>query len=37
MEQIKILLVDDEEHIRLLFKEELEEEGYSDRSCLKRL
>jgi CheY-like chemotaxis protein len=28
MEQIKILLVDDEEHIRLLFKEELEEEGY---------
>jgi CheY-like chemotaxis protein len=29
MEQIKILLVDDEEHIRLLFKEELEEEGYS--------
>jgi CheY-like chemotaxis protein len=29
MEGIKILLVDDEEHIRLLFKEELEEEGYS--------
>ncbi len=28
MEPIKILLVDDEEHIRLLFKEELEEEGY---------
>lgn len=28
MEQIKILLVDDEEHIRLLFQEELEEEGY---------
>jgi two-component system, response regulator, stage 0 sporulation protein F len=28
MEQIRILLVDDEEHIRLLFKEELEEEGY---------
>src|SRR5208283_2899550 len=25
---IRILLVDDEEHIRLLFKEELEEEGY---------
>jgi CheY-like chemotaxis protein len=31
MEQIRILLVDDEEHIRLLFKEELEEEGYSIR------
>ncbi len=29
MEPIKILLVDDEEHIRLLFKEELEEEGYT--------
>jgi CheY-like chemotaxis protein len=29
MEPKKILLVDDEEHIRLLFKEELEEEGYS--------
>jgi DNA-binding response OmpR family regulator len=29
MEPIKILLVDDEEHIRLLFKEELEEEGYA--------
>jgi len=29
MEKIKILLVDDEEHIRLLFKEELEEEGYT--------
>ena len=28
MEPIRILLVDDEEHIRLLFKEELEEEGY---------
>jgi CheY-like chemotaxis protein len=28
MEQTRILLVDDEEHIRLLFKEELEEEGY---------
>jgi len=28
MEQIRILLVDDEEHIRLLFQEELEEEGY---------
>jgi two-component system, response regulator, stage 0 sporulation protein F len=28
MEQARILLVDDEEHIRLLFKEELEEEGY---------
>jgi CheY-like chemotaxis protein len=28
METIRILLVDDEEHIRLLFKEELEEEGY---------
>jgi CheY-like chemotaxis protein len=29
MEPTRILLVDDEEHIRLLFKEELEEEGYS--------
>jgi two-component system, response regulator, stage 0 sporulation protein F len=29
MEPIRILLVDDEEHIRLLFKEELEEEGYT--------
>ncbi len=29
MEPIKVLLVDDEEHIRLLFKEELEEEGYA--------
>jgi len=29
MEPIKILLVEDEEHIRLLFKEELEEEGYA--------
>jgi two-component system, response regulator, stage 0 sporulation protein F len=29
MEQKKILVVDDEEHIRLLFKEELEEEGYA--------
>jgi CheY-like chemotaxis protein len=28
MEKTRILLVDDEEHIRLLFKEELEEEGY---------
>jgi two-component system, response regulator, stage 0 sporulation protein F len=28
MKDIRILLVDDEEHIRLLFKEELEEEGY---------
>ncbi|OPY66617.1 MAG: Sporulation initiation phosphotransferase F [Syntrophorhabdaceae bacterium PtaU1.Bin034] len=28
MEPKKILLVDDEEHIRLLFKEELEDEGY---------
>ena len=28
MKPTKILLVDDEEHIRLLFKEELEEEGY---------
>ncbi len=28
MEAIRILLVDDEKHIRLLFKEELEEEGY---------
>jgi two-component system, response regulator, stage 0 sporulation protein F len=29
MEPKQILIVDDEEHIRLLFKEELEEEGYS--------
>jgi two-component system, response regulator, stage 0 sporulation protein F len=29
MEPTRILLVDDEEHIRLLFKEELEEEGYT--------
>ncbi len=29
MEPIRLLLVDDEEHIRLLFKEELEEEGYA--------
>jgi CheY-like chemotaxis protein len=28
METVRILLVDDEESIRLLFKEELEEEGY---------
>jgi two-component system, response regulator, stage 0 sporulation protein F len=28
MKETRILLVDDEEHIRLLFKEELEEEGY---------
>ena len=28
MEPIKILLVDDEKHIRLIFKERLEEEGY---------
>jgi two-component system, response regulator, stage 0 sporulation protein F len=28
MEPKRILIVDDEEHIRLLFKEELEEEGY---------
>jgi two-component system, response regulator, stage 0 sporulation protein F len=28
MNPVRILLVDDEEHIRLLFKEELEEEGY---------
>jgi two-component system, response regulator, stage 0 sporulation protein F len=28
MKQKKLLLVDDEEHIRLLFREELEEEGY---------
>jgi CheY-like chemotaxis protein len=28
MKKIRILLVDDEENIRLLFKEELEEEGY---------
>jgi two-component system, response regulator, stage 0 sporulation protein F len=28
MKPTRILLVDDEEHIRLLFKEELEEEGY---------
>ena len=29
MEETRILVVDDEEHIRLLFKEELEEEGYT--------
>jgi two-component system, response regulator, stage 0 sporulation protein F len=29
MKAKRILIVDDEEHIRLLFKEELEEEGYS--------
>ena len=29
MSNIKILVVDDEENIRFLFKEELEEEGYS--------
>jgi len=29
MNGITILLVDDEEHIRLLFKEELEEAGYA--------
>lgn len=28
VEPIRILLVDDDKHIRLLFKEELEEEGY---------
>jgi len=28
MEPIRILLADDEKHIRLVFKEELEEEGY---------
>jgi CheY-like chemotaxis protein len=28
MKETRILLVDDEEHIRLLFREELEEEGY---------
>jgi len=28
MEPIRILLADDEKHIRLIFKEELEEEGY---------
>ena len=28
MEPIRILLVDDEEQLRLIFKEELEEEGY---------
>ncbi|MCX8110443.1 MAG: response regulator [Syntrophorhabdaceae bacterium] len=28
MKDIKILIVDDEENIRILFKEELEEEGY---------
>jgi CheY-like chemotaxis protein len=28
MKNVKILVVDDEENIRLLFKEELEEEGY---------
>jgi two-component system, response regulator, stage 0 sporulation protein F len=29
MEPARILLVDDEEHIRLLFKEELEDDGYA--------
>ena len=29
----KILVVDDEEHIRLLYKEELEEEGYDVESA----
>ena len=29
MKNAKILVVDDEENIRLLFKEELEEEGYA--------
>ena len=29
MEPAKILIVDDEEHIRLLFKEELEDDGYA--------
>ena len=29
MKTAKILVVDDEEHIRLLFKEELEDEGYA--------
>ncbi len=29
MEPARILVVDDEEHIRLLFKEELEDEGYA--------
>jgi len=28
MKKIKLLVVDDEENIRMLFKEELEEEGY---------
>ena len=43
MDQIRILVVDDEEHIRLLFKEELEEEGYAielasnGHEALKRL
>ena len=29
MKTARILVVDDEEHIRLLFKEELEDEGYA--------
>src|SRR5512136_3052978 len=29
MKPARILIVDDEEHIRLLFKEELEDEGYT--------
>ncbi len=29
MKDIRILVVDDEENIRILFKEELEEEGYT--------
>lgn len=29
LKPLKLLVVDDEEHIRMLFKEELEEEGYT--------
>jgi DNA-binding response OmpR family regulator len=40
---VKILVVDDEEHIRLLYKQELSEEGYevilagNGKECLKKL
>jgi DNA-binding response OmpR family regulator len=40
---VKILIVDDEEHIRLLYKQELSEEGYevilaeNGKECLQKL
>jgi len=40
---VKILVVDDEEHIRLLYKQELSEEGYevilaeNGKECLRKL